>query len=129
MKRFTVLTAIFSVSLLVVWAFSQTSVVSSLKAKSDNSPIRVYDATGEMLKAIQSGDQVAIPATGEEARIAPVYDATGAMLEAIDPREKVLTVPAYDATGAMLEAIDPSTKVTTVPAYDATGAMLEAINP
>ena len=130
MKQFTVLTAIFSVSLLAVWAFFQTSVVSSLNAKTDNSPIRVYDATGEMLKAVHAGDHdVAVPVSGSAAAIAPVYDATGAMLDALNPNEKVVIAPVYDATGAMLEAIDPNTKVTTVPAYDATGAMLEAINP
>ena len=107
MKQFTVVTAIFSVSVLAVWAFFQTPAMSSLKAKSDHSPIRVYDATGEMLKAIHAGDQLVIPATGAEERIAPVYDATGAMLEAINPDKKVVTVPAYDATAAMLEAINP----------------------
>ena len=128
MKQFTVLTALFSVSILAVWVFFQASQVSSANAN-DNAPVPVYDATGEMLKAIHSDDEVSVPVTGVEARIAPVYDATGAMLEAINPNEKVTTSPAYDATGAMLEAINPDKKVITVPAYDATGAMLDAITP
>ena len=129
MKQFTVLTALFSVSILAVWGFFQASQVSSPKAKNDNTPIKVYDATGEMLKAMHAGDQANVPVTGVESRIAPVYDATGAMLDAINPDQKVITQPAYDATGAMLEAINPDKKVVTVPAYDATGAMLDAINP
>ena len=122
MKQFTVLTALFSVSILALWAFFQAAPApkSSSVAKYDNAPIAVYDATGEMLKAIHSGDSVAI---------APVYDSTGAMLEAINPNKQVTTVPAYDATGAMLNAINSNKKVVTLPAYDATGAMLDAINP
>ena len=116
MKRFTVLTALFSISALAVWAFAQAA-----PAPRSSAPIAVYDATDEMLKAIHSGDKVAI---------APVYDSTGAMLAAINPDTKVTTVPAYDATGAMLQALNAQAagwKI--VPVYDATGAMLEAINP
>ena len=116
MKRFTVLTALFSFSVLALWAVSQPALEPTSSA-----PIAVYDATGEMLKAIHAGDPVAI---------APVYDATGAMLAAIHPDTKVTTVPAYDATGAMLKAINAQAvggKI--IPVYDATGAMLDAINP
>jgi hypothetical protein len=116
MKRFTVLTTLFSISALTVWAVFQAA-----PAPRTSAPIAVYDATGEMLKALHSGDSVAI---------APVYDSTGAMLEAINPDTKVTTVPAYDATGAMLNALNAQAaggKI--VPVYDATGAMLEAINP
>ena len=116
MKRFTVLTALFSVSVFALWAVSQAAPEPKTSA-----PITVYDATGEMLKAIHAGDSVAI---------APVYDSTGAMLDAINPNSKVTTVPAYDATGTMLQAINAQAaggKI--VPVYDATGAMLEAINP
>jgi hypothetical protein len=116
MKRFTVLTAFFSISALAVWAFVQAA-----PAPRSSAPIPVYDATGEMLKAIHVGDSVSI---------APVYDATGAMLAAINPNKQVITLPAYDATGAMLQASSAQAgggKI--VPVYDATGAMLEAINP
>jgi hypothetical protein len=106
MKRFTVVTAIFSVSLLAAWVFFQANLTSSPKAMSSNATIPVYDATGAMLKAIHSGDAV-VPVTGSEARIVPVYDATGAMLDAINPNKKTVTVPAYDATGAMQDAISP----------------------
>jgi hypothetical protein len=116
MKWFTVLTALFSVSVLALWAVSQAA-----PAPRTSAPIAVYDATGEMLKALHSGDRVAI---------APVYDSTGAMLDAINPNTKVITVPAYDATGAMLQALNaPAAGGKIVPVYDATGAMLDAINP
>jgi hypothetical protein len=131
MKRFTVFSGILSVSLLAVWTITQfvpaPKNTSALKA--DNAPAPVYDATGEMLKAIHAGDQANIPVSGVESRIAPVYDATGAMLDAINPNKKAVTIPAYDATGAMLDTINPDTTVITVPAYDATGAMQDAINP
>lgn len=103
MKRFTVVASIFSISVLAVWSFLQASPAYSSKAKFDNTPVRVYDATGEMLKAIHAGDQMA----KSETRILPVYDATGAMLEAINPDKRVVTIPAYDATRAMLDAISP----------------------
>ena len=124
MKRFTVLTALLSVSVFAFWAISQPALEPTSSA-----PIAVYDATGEMLKAIHSGDKnLSVPVTG--AAIAPVYDSTGAMLEAINPNEQVTTVPAYDATGAMLQAINAQASGgKIVPVYDATGAMLEAIHP
>ncbi len=128
MKRFTVLTALFSISALAVWAFSQAAPAP--KTKYDNAPVPVYDATGEMLKAIHAGDNnPVVPVTGNG--IAPVYDSTGAMLEAINPKGTSVTIaPVYDATGAMLNAINAkSAEVKIVPVYDATGAMLEAINP
>ena len=108
MKRFTVLTTLFSISALVAWAVSQAVPAPKIAsaAKYDNAPAPVYDATGEMLKAIHAGDNYQpVPVTG--AAIVPVYDSTGAMLEAINPEKKVVTLPVYDATGAMLEAINP----------------------
>lgn len=132
MKRFTVFTSIFSISALLVWAVLQVvpaSKSSSAKAN-DNAHVSVYDATGEMLKAVHAGDnQLMVPVTGSDAAIPPVYDATGAMLEAIGPDRNVVTIPVYDATGAMQEAINPDKNVITIPAYDATGAMLDAISP
>jgi YD repeat-containing protein len=120
MKRFTILLTTL-VSVLVFSAIFQTWSDARADAKKASVPVKVYDATGAMLEAVN--------ASSSESRIAPVYDATGAMLDAINPNENVTTFPAYDATGAMLEAIDPDKKVITDPAYDATGAMLEAINP
>ena len=64
MKRFTVVASVFSISVLAVWSFLHVSTAYSSKAKFDNTPMRVYDATGEMLKAIHAGDQMAVPVTG-----------------------------------------------------------------
>jgi len=121
MKRFTVLFTIFG--LLAFWAVMQAWADTRADAKKASVPVKVYDATGAMLEAIN--------AKSSEVRIQPVYDSTGAMLEAIDPKEAAVTIPSvYDATGAMLEAINPKgAEVRIAPVYDATGAMLEAINP
>lgn len=127
MKRFTVFLSLFSV--LAFWAAFQTWFVREPSVTEDKGIAPVYDATGEMLKAIHAGDGYVIPVTGAEERIVPVYDATGAMLEAINPSKKVFTFPAYDATGAMLDALNPNKPVITLPAYDATAAMLDAIHP
>jgi len=81
MKWFTVFTGILGLSLVAFWALFQVAPAP----KYDNQPIPVYDATGEMLKAIHAGDRANVPVTGVESSIAPVYDATGAMLDAINP--------------------------------------------
>lgn len=109
MKRFTVFMALFSISIVALWAFLQSASASqpSSATVKDNSPIPVYDATGEMLKAIHAGDGQIVPVTGVQGQIAPVYDATGAMLDALNTNTRVVTVPVYDATGAMLDAITP----------------------
>ena len=100
MKRFTVLFTILSV--LAFWAIFQTWSDARAEAKKASVPVKVYDATGAMLEAINPKEA--------EVRIAPVYDSTGAMLDAINPKaSQADTRPliVYDATGAMLEAINP----------------------
>lgn len=106
MKRFTILLVSF-IGALAFLAVFQIRSDAGAEAKKAFVPAKVYDATGEMLKAIHAGDQMAAPVIGSETRILPVYDATGAMLEAINPDKNVVTFPAYDATSAMLEAINP----------------------
>jgi hypothetical protein len=98
MKRFTILFA----ALLSVLAFSAVfQSWSDARAEDDkaSAPVRVYDATGAMLEAIN--------AKSSEESVVAVYDATGAMLEAINPRANTAPPIIYDATGAMLEAIHP----------------------
>ena len=99
MKRFTLILLTSLISVLAFLAVFQAWSGTRTEAKKSSDLPRVYDATGEMLKAINP--------KAEEVRIAPVYDATGAMLKAINPNKKVTTFPAYDATGAMLDAINP----------------------
>lgn len=107
MKRFTILLASL-IGVLAFLAVFQAWSDANAEAKKAFVPAKVYDATGEMLKAVHAGDnQLVVPVTGSDAAIAPVYDATGAMLDAINPDKKVVTFPAYDATGAMLDAINP----------------------
>ena len=122
MKRFTILFT----SLISVLAFSAVfQAWSDARADANKAyvPVKVYDATGAMLEAINP--------KSSEVRIQPVYDSTGAMLDAINPKGVAVRIaPVYDATGAMLEAINPKkAELKIAPVYDATGAMLDAINP
>jgi len=134
MKRFTVFTSILSVGVLAAWVFVHAAPAPKSPSAVANNNATVYDATGEMLK--HTGDGLAVPVTGADAKIVPVYDATGAMLEAINPNKKAITVPAYDATGEMLKHTGEGLAVPVtgadakiIPVYDATGAMLDAITP
>ena len=115
MKKFTVLTGLLSVTLLALWGIFQarSEVQAAAPEKYDNTPSLVYDATGEMLKVIQAGDDYrASSAAGAEVNTAwpTVFDITGAApgainLERVDVTTKSVIV--YDATGAMLDAISP----------------------
>ena len=144
MKRFTVVTALFSVSILAVWVTFQASGASP--AKSDKAPIKVHDAYSELLQVVQSAEKAGIPVTGAEARkVAPVFDATGAVVS--DPTGTLLggiysadvkIAPVFDATGALVSdptgtiwsaASSPAIPVTgadikIAPVFDATGAVV-----
>src|SRR5574342_703061 len=100
MKRFTILFTILG--LLAFWAVVRAWSDSRTEAKKVSVPVKVYDATGAMLEAIN--------AKGAEVTLQLVYDATGEMLEAINSNgaEVNTDLPiVYDATGAMLDAINP----------------------
>jgi hypothetical protein len=137
MKRFTVITALFSVSILSVWAIFQ--VFAASPAKNEDAPIKVHDAYSELLQVAQSADNAGVPVTGAEARkIAPVFDATGAVVS--DPTGTILRgissanvkiAPVFDATGAVIS--DPSgmllggidsANMKIAPVFDATGAVV-----
>ena len=137
MKRFTVITALLSVSILSVWAALQ--VFAASPAKNDNAPIKVHDAYSELLQADQSVDNAGIPVTNAESRkIAPVFDANGAVVS--EPTGTILRgissanvkiAPVFDATGAvisdpsgtLLAGID-SQDMKIAPVFDATGAVV-----
>lgn len=97
MKRFTVMTALFGISFLVVWMIFQASAVSS---KTEN--------------PVTSGNEVIVPVTGSEARdVAPVYDATGQLVS--DPTGTISNghtsrdmkvAPVFDASGSVVS--DPT---------------------
>ena len=108
MKRFIVITALFSVGILAVWVSFQAFAASS--SKNDNAPIKVHDAYSELLQVAQSADKAGIPVTGAETRkIAPVFDVTGMVVS--------------DPTGAILGGIY-SADVKVAPVFDATGAVV-----
>jgi hypothetical protein len=139
MKRFTVVTALFGVSILAVWMVSQAFAVSPANTKDDNAPIQVQDVTGH---------EAPIPVTGAEARnVAPVFDTTGAIVS--DPTGTILggihsanvkIAPIFDTTGAVvsdptgtiLGAVHSGNKAIPVtgadmkiaPVFDATGGLV-----
>jgi len=153
MKRLTVITALFSVSLLAGWAFFEAHAASSAETQSANVPMKVYNETGEMPKDHQS-EVSAIPVTGMDMKIAPVFDATGAIVS--DPTGTILSVihsgdmavlvmdmkiaPVFDVTGAVVS--DPTGTLLSVihsghlavplqgrdmkiaPVFDTTGALV-----
>jgi hypothetical protein len=150
MKRFTVFTALFSVSILAGWMITQ--VFAASPAKNEDAPIKVHDAYSELLQVAQSADKAGIPVTGAEARkIAPVFDANGAVVS--DPTGTILSgissanvkiAPVFDATGAVisdptgtLEGAIPSANpaipvtdadVKIAPVFDATGMVVSDPN-
>ena len=127
MKRFTVITALFSVSILALWVAFDAFAAPPSEAKRDNSPVEIQNVAREMQNAHQSGD-VAVPVTGRDMKIAPVFDITGAVVS--DPTGTILSVirsgdmavlvtvanmkiaPVFDTTGAVVS--------------DPTGTMLKA---
>ena len=149
MKRFTVITALFSVSIvsiLAVGVIFKAFASSPSEAKSNNTPIKVNDGPDEMLKAKQSGD-LAVPVTVLDMKIAPVFDTTGALTS--DPTGTLLNanhsgnldvpavIPAADyhpgsewieshsLTGADMK-IAPVFDTTGALTSDPTGTMLNA---
>lgn len=87
MKRFTVVTVLFSVCILVFSLTFNVYSASSPKSKQHNTVIKVRDELGEMRKATPSVC-VSVPVTAAYAKIAPVFDATGAIVS--DPTGTML---------------------------------------
>lgn len=127
MKRFTVITSLFGISLLAVWMVFQASAASS-KTGNNTTENPVY-----------SGNEVVVPVTGPESRqVAPVYDATGELVS--DPTGTIWNAPAsrditvapvYDASGALIS--DPTGTISNAsdspdmkiaPVFDATGSVV-----
>lgn len=127
MKRFTVVTALFGISLLAVWMVFQASAASS---KTDNNKTE---------NLVTSGNEVVVPVTGPESRqVAPVYDASGELISdptgtiwnAAESRD-VQIAPVYDATGALIS--DPTGTISNAsdsrdmkiaPVFDAAGELV-----
>ena len=132
MKRFTVVTALFSVSILALWILSQALITSSAKTHNASSsagnqailpvtgadvraiaPAPVYDASGRIqsLNPNGSNNEAMILAPAANVKIAPLYDATGKLIS--DPtgtlnssRADKNVAPVFDNTGAVVS--DPS---------------------
>jgi hypothetical protein len=132
MKRFTVATALFSVSILVIWMVFHAFTTSSAKTHDASSsagnsaivpvtgaqvrevaPAPVYDASGKIqsLNPNGSSNEAIILAPAANVKIAPVYDATGQLIS--DPTGTLNSSPAgvhvapvFDSTGAVVS--DPS---------------------
>jgi hypothetical protein len=145
MKRFTVASAVFGVSILVVWAISLVYTASQPQVKNDNTSAKVQPAPNEAMEAMNPGNEAAIPATGSDERnIAPVFDASGAVVS--DPSGTILNAassaerkvaPVLDANGMVVS--DPSGVLWSAgsitipvtgadrkvaPVFDATGAVV-----
>ncbi len=133
MKRFTFATALFSVSMLVIWTAFQFFAPSFVKAQNTvDQPLSVHRAKYEAY----------IPVTGVEAKIlapAPVYDASGRIV-ALHPggssNQPVILAPAasrkvapvYDASGSLIS--DPTGTIQAInnakiaPVFDANGKVI-----
>jgi hypothetical protein len=146
MKRFTVASAVFSVSILAVWMIFQTYAASS--TKNNNSTVKIQPSHNEIMKAVDSGNEALIPVTGEEAkRVAPVFGTNGEVIS--DPSGMILNAPgsgdaAIPVTGANMQVApvfgangeilsDPSGTllnanssgdVHVAPVFDASGAVV-----
>ena len=132
MKRFTVATALFSVSMLAVWAGFQLFAVSFVKAR---------NTADQPLSIRRESNGAYVPVTGVEAKTiapAPVYDASGRIVALnsngssnrpiiLAPAANVKVAPVYDASGALVS--DPTGTVSNAdvkiaPVFDSTGAVV-----
>jgi hypothetical protein len=125
MKRFTVITALFSIGLLAAWAIFQP--FSAAASENDNTlrneevdartVAPVFDANGAVTSD-PSGTLLNTIRTGAEVKIAPVYDATGALVS--DPNG---TISSVIHSGDMLVPVTGAT-LKIAPVFDATGAVV-----
>ena len=105
MKRCTVASAVFGVSILAVWMIFQTYAASS--TKHNNSTVKVQPSHNEIMKTVNTGNEALIPVTGEEAKkVAPVFGTNGQVIS--DPSGMTLNAPssgdaAIPVTGANLQ--------------------------
>ena len=87
MKRFIVITVLFSVSILAAWVIFEAFAASPPENKRENTPINVHNETDEMLKASHSVGLPA-PVTGADFKVEPVFDTRGAIVS--DPSGTIL---------------------------------------
>jgi hypothetical protein len=117
MKRFTVASAVFSVSILAVWVIFQTYAASF--TRNNNSTVKVQPSHNEIMKAVNTGNEAVIPVTGEEAKkVAPVFGTNGEIIS--DPSGMILNAPG--AGDAAIPVTGADRKV--APVFDANGAVV-----
>jgi hypothetical protein len=117
MKRFTVASAVFSVSILAVWMIFQTYAASS--TRNTNSTVKVQPSHNEIMKAVNSGNGAVIPVTGEQAKnVAPVFGPNGEVMS--DPSGTLLNAPPSGDVAVPMTGAD----MMVAPVFDANGAVV-----
>jgi len=117
MRRFLVITVLFSVSILAFWVIFDAFAASPPETKNNNAPVKVHDETDEMLKANQSGN-MAVPVMGTDMKIAPVFDTTGAVVS--DPTGTLLSASYSGNVAVPVTLAD----MKIAPVFDTTGAVV-----
>jgi len=117
MKRFIVITVLFSVSILAAWVIFEAFAASPPENKRENTPINVHNETDEMLKASHSVGLPA-PVTGADFKVAPVFDTRGAIVS--DPSGTILN--SHQSGGVANPVTCADFKV--APVFDTRGAIV-----
>jgi hypothetical protein len=142
MKRFTLITTLFSISILAVWMIFQLWSAFQPSAKKENPPLGVQPIQNESMKAVDSGKEAFVPVTGVEARAVapgPVYDASGRIVSLspngsssepviLVPAANVKIAPVYDSSGTLVSdptgTIHATTNAKIAPVFDANGEVM-----
>jgi hypothetical protein len=117
MKRLIVMTALFSVGVLLFSIVSEAYASSPPETKRDRSSIYLDDEIDLLPKAIKPGGLVPL-VTCEDVKIAPVFDATGAVVS--DPTSTLLN--ANPSRNRIIPVTCPDVKI--APVFDTTGAVV-----
>lgn len=117
MKRLLVITALFSVGVLIFSMVFDAYASSSPETKRDQFSINLDNEIDFMPKAIRSGEMVA-PVICAYVKIAPVFDVTGSVNS--DPTGKLLI--GNQPKNMVIPVTCPDAKI--APVFDATGAVV-----
>jgi hypothetical protein len=131
MKRLIGITTVFTISVFVLWAFSQVSLLTTSKAKSDNMPNQVHTLKDNTVLLAHSREET-IPVTGSAMKVAPVFNTTGAVIS--DPTGTLLSAVhsrnvAVPTTAAAMKKVAPVYDATGVLVSDPTGTISNTANP
>ena len=113
MKRFTVASAVFGVSILAFWMIFQ------MTGNNDKTLTKVRPSHNELMKILNAGHEAVIPVPSVDTRmIAPVFDANGTVVS--DPSGTLLN--AGNAGQAIIPVTGSEWKV--APVFDTSGAVV-----